>query len=63
MAAGMVKWEPSLLVSVTAVVTVVTAVIEAKLGKVAMAYGIVMPPAIIVVCDWAVLAKASVTEA
>ena len=62
-AAGMVNFEPSLFVSVTAVVTVLTAVIVAKSGKVAMAYGIVRPPAITVVCDWAVLAKASVTEA
>ena len=50
-AAGRVNLVPSLLVSVTAVVTVVTAVIEAKSGKVAMAYGIVRPPAITVVCD------------
>lgn len=62
-AAGMVNLVPSLFVSVTAVVTVLTAVIVAKSGKVAMAYGIVRPPAITVVCDWAVLAKASVTEA
>ena len=41
----------------------VTAVIEVRSGKVDMAYGIVLPPATTVVCDWAVLAKASVTEA
>ena len=50
-AAGIVNLEPSLLVSVTAVVTVVTVEIVARSGKIAIAYGIVMPPAIIVVWD------------
>lgn len=39
-AAGMVNLVPSLFVSVTAVVTVLTVVLVAKSGKVAMAYGV-----------------------